>query len=553
MGCNNSVIINYTVQYCTLEPMSQENTFTIKFLASEEFAKKESVKFINQIGGTDNQHIKNFIQRENFQNNTLFYFYLGDEPLLKTYNQSKKYIPYNLPKLSTIILLSLDSVPDFPSQIIENETKHLEEKEFVGYVLNLNKDKKLLDKANDPNITKDSLSLKDYSLNDDDESIREKEGEIVISEEVTKNTYIRVKSKFENEVGGNNRNNNNNILEITTENPNSNRSNSHIKTVKFFSSKFDEINIFDEIMNYLSTKEIKKFYFYENNINADFEGWDALTEFLEHNYSLRYLDLHSSNLYDYHLTALSRALTGKRIRYLNLSENFLTLEGIEIIANYLKYNKTLQKLNLSRNAQCQFKTEGVKLITDALVGNPNIDTIDFSYMILTGCGEAIGNFITNNKSIQSIYLKNIQLNAVDFKNIFVPLKTNQVLKEIDISMNDMGGDKSLQNIADAIKENHTLTCLKMDQININNDNYHIIFEAIEKNKTISNYSVCYNSNIKPKIMLDFFIKQKQVKHLEYEPFDKENPEDRKKELTLEEKKLFEKFKKERPDMELIYK
>ena len=42
-------------------------------------------------------------------------------------------------------------------------------------------------------------------------------------------------------------------------------------------------------------------------------------------------------------------------------------------------------------------------------------------------------------------------------------------------------------------------------------------------------------------MLNFFIKQKQVKHLEYEPFDKDNPEDKKKELTLEEKKMIEKF------------
>ena len=60
-------------------------------------------------------------------------------------------------------------------------------------------------------------------------------------------------------------------------------------------------------------------------------------------------------------------------------------------------------------------------------------------------------------------------------------------------MNDMGGDRSLQNIADAIKENKTLTSIKMDQININNDNYKIIFDAIEKNKTITNYSICYNS------------------------------------------------------------
>ena len=557
MGCDNSVILSYTVKFCTLEPMSQANTYKIKLLAQEELIKKESVKLINQISQIDKPEIKQFIQRQNYQDNTLFYYYLGSDPLLKTFNQSIKYVPYNLPKLSTVILLSLDSAPDFPSQIIENVTKYLEENKIVNYVLNLNEEKEKLEEAKNPNITKDSLSLKDYSLNYDDESIREKEGEIVISEDVTNKTYIKIKSMFENEDGGNSRNdknnNNNNILETSADNQKVRSNHSHIRSVKFFASKFNDIHIFEEIMHYLTTKEIKKFYFYENNTNSEFEGWDAIFEFFEHNYSLRYIDLHSSNLYDYHLSALSRSLTGKRIRYLNLSENFLTLEGIEIISNFLKYNKTLQRLNLCRNAQCQFKAQGVKLITEALIDNPNIEAIDFSYMNLTGCGEAIGDFITNNKSIQKIYLRNVQLNAVDFKNIFVPLKSNKVLKEIDVSMNDMGGDKSLQNIADAIKENNTLNSLKIDQININNDNYEIIFEAIEKNKTISSYSVSYNSKIKPIIMLNFFIKQKQVKHLEYEPFDKDNPEDKKKELTLEEKKMIEKFKKDRPDMEFIYK
>ena len=174
-------------------------------------------------------------------------------------------------------------------------------------------------------------------------------------------------------------------------------------------------------------------------------------------------------------------------------------------------------------------------------------------MNLTGCGEYIGNFITQNKSIESIILRNVMLNTVDFKNIFVPLKTNNVLKEIDISLNDMGGDKSLQFIADAIKENTTLKAIKMDKININNDNYKIIFDAIEVNKKLYSYTLNYNSKIKPMIVLNFFIKQKQVKYLEYEPYDKDNPEDKKKELTLEEKKMFAKLKTERPDMKFVYK
>ena len=552
MGCGSSMILDYIVQFCDLIPISEQNSYKINLITEQKFTKLESVKLIDQINSSENLEIKKFLQRPNLQNNTIFYFYLSDEASLKTYIQSLKYVPYNLPLLSNIIILSTDSISEYPTQIIENETKYLKKNKFTRHILYLNEIKKELDIANNPNITKDSLSLRDDSMNNEDKSIMEKEGEIIISEEINRETYINLVSQFENDRKGKKISNIN--LETSEDYHNINESKSqNIKTVKIFTSKLDNINVFHKIMEYLAEKKIKKFLFFGNNINSDFEGWDSISEFFEHNFSLRYIDLHNSCLYDYHLDSIIRPLTNKRIRYLNLSENFLTIDGIEIIANFLKYNKTLQKLNLCRNAQCQFKAEGVKLITEALISNPNIEFLDFGYMNLTGCGEAVGNFISKNKSIVSIHLRNVQLNIVDFKNIFVPLKENNVLKEIDISLNDMGGDKSLQYIADAIKENKTLNCIKMDQININNDNYQIIFNAIEKNKTISNYSVNYNSKIKPLIMLNFFIKQKHVKYLEYEPFDKENIEDKNKELTLEEKKMFVKFKTERPDMELIYK
>ena len=552
MGCGSSMILDYIVQFCDLIPISEQNSYKINLITEQKFTKLESVKLIDQINSSENLEIKKFLQRPNLQNNTIFYFYLSDEASLKTYIQSLKYVPYNLPLLSNIIILSTDSISEYPTQIIENETKYLKKNKFTRHILYLNEIKKELDIANNPNITKDSLSLRDDSMNNEDKSIMEKEGEIIISEEINRETYINLVSQFENDRKGKKISNIN--LETSEDYHNINESKSqNIKTVKIFTSKLDNINVFHKIMEYLAEKKIKKFLFFGNNINSDFEGWDSISEFFEHNFSLRYIDLHNSCLYDYHLDSIIRPLTNKRIRYLNLSENFLTIDGIEIIANFLKYNKTLQKLNLCRNAQCQFKAEGVKLITEALISNPNIEFLDFGYMNLTGCGEAVGNFISKNKSIVSIHLRNVQLNIVDFKNIFVPLKENNVLKEIDISLKDMGGDKSLQYIADAIKENKTLNCIKMDQININNDNYQIIFNAIEKNKTISNYSVNYNSKIKPLIMLNFFIKQKQVKLLEYDPFDKDNIEDKKKELTLEEKKMFVKLKTERPDMKIIYK
>jgi hypothetical protein len=549
MGCGSSTPMNYTVIFCSLDPMiGKENEFKIKSIAEEEYEKREGMTLLNQIGKSENSEITQFLNRPNIEANTLFYFYFNDELLIKNYNQVLKFIPSNSPLLKKIFVLSIDSATDIPSQAVENETRHIDQSDFIGTKINFEEIKNKLKYANNPNITKDSLTLNE-TLAYDSESVVEKPEEILIcGEEVTAATYEHVVAKFKAADTKNNAN-----LETSADNKDVNKGNSNIKAVKIYTSKFNNLNIFYNIMHLIWGKNIRKFSFYENNTNSDFEGWEAISEFFEKNYFLRYIDLHSSNLYDQHLKDLMNALIDKRIRYLDLSENFITLDGLEIIANFLKNNKTLQKLNLCRNAQCQFKPDGVKLITEALIQNPNIEFIDFSYMNLTGCGVYIGNFISENKNIKSIILRNVMLNAVDFKNIFVPLKNNDVLQEIDISLNDMGGDKSLQYIADAIIENKTLHTVKMDQININNDNYEIIFKAIEQNKTITSYSVNFNSKIKPMIMLNFFIKQKHVKHLEYDPFDKENPNDKKKELTLEEKKMFSKFKTERPDMKLIYK
>ena len=555
MGCSSSVVSSYIVQYCSLEQIqNKENIYQINLVEEESILKEEGKKIIDQMGKFNNSSkIKEFLNRDNFESHTMFYFFLRDEPVLKNYEQAKKYFPFNLPQLYKVVLLSTENEKNITNLLIENKTKNIKESNFIGYKLDFSDMEKILEEVNNSKITKDSLSLADEDFSND-EDFEEKEEEIIIFEEINEETYKRVNNKFksknkEDNLETNNLETNSNLINSIGNKKNIKK----IKSVKIVESKIEDLVIFSKIMKFISKKPIKKFYFVGNNINSDFEGWTTISSFLEQNYQLRYLDLHNATIYDYHLNDIMRPLSDKRIRFLNLSENFITLEGVKIISEYLENNKTLQKLNLSRNAQSQFKTEGVELILNALMSNKNIEFIDFSFMNLTGCGEAVGDFISKNKSIENIALRNVLLNFNDFKHIFVPLKKSKTMKEIDISMNDMGGDKSLQFIADAIKENTSLECIKMEQININNENYNIIFDAIEKNKTIKKYYLNYNSDIKPKIVINFFMKQMQVKYLEYIPFDKDEEKDKNKSLTLEERKMFEKLKEDRPDMKLVYK
>ena len=551
MGCGSSHLLKFTVQYCILSPISNQNDcYKIDLIAEEKLQKIDGIKFLEQCGQNNDIKIKDFLENDNFKESTIFYYFLREKPILKNFYQSLQYEPFSLPKLYHIILLSTFPVQNIPIHVIEKHTKNLFYNQFIGKVLNLKEEKKKIDEANNPNISTDSINLDDEEEYEENEEIKEKENEIIICGVVlNKKILDNIKIKF------NINNINNNSIE--TENKNEKKDNinfnNKINTIKILSSKIDNIYIFDKLMKYIQNKNIKKFYFYDNNINTDFEGWDYISEFLENNYYVRYIDLHCSNLLDNHLNSIIPALIDKRIRLLNLSQNFISLEGIKIISSFLRRNKTLQKLNLSRNSTTEFRAEGIKIIIESLNLNKNIKYLNFSYMNLTGAGKYIGKFFSTNKSLEILKLRNSNLNVLDFKNIFENITNNSIIREIDISFNDMGGDKSLQYISNAIKENKSLTCLKIDKININNDNYQIIFDGIEKNKNINTYTINYNSKIKPRIMLSFFIKQMQVKNLEYVPYDKNNNEDKNKELTLEEKKLFEKFKIERPDMKFIYK
>ena len=554
MGCSTSITRGFIVKYCNLKPvLGKENTYIIELIAEEKLKKIDGLKLLDQCGQNNELKIKEFLENENFKDTSIFYYFLREKPIIKTYYQSLKYHPFSLPKLFQIIILSTAQLENIPIQLIEKQTKNLLYNEFIGKELNLNEMKKKIDEANNSNITKDSMSLSDDTEYEENETIKEKDNEIIICGELNKETLDNIIFKFNN-IGS--IYNKDLIIAKNDENENENENidiRKNINIIKIFSSSFDNISLFDKLMKFLKDKNIKKFYFYDNNINIDFDGWNSICEFLENDYNIRYVDLHCSSLSDNNINSLIAPLSDKRIRYLNLSENFLSVDGIKIISSFLKENKTLQRLILRRNSKSEFKAEGVKIILESLDSSKNIEFIDFSYMNLTGCGAHIGNFLNSNKSLEKLILINVQLNAADFKNIFWSVKTNNIIKEIDVSLNDMGGDKSLQYIADGVKENKSLNCLKMDKININNDNYQIIFDAIEQNKKITHYTVNYNSRIKPKIMLNFFMKQTHVKTLEYEPYDKTNDEDKNKELTLEEKKLFEKFKTERPDMELIYK
>ena len=320
--------------------------------------------------------------------------------------------------------------------------------------------------------------------------------------------------------------------------------------------RYIDLEIFSELIEILSIYPyLKRISFCDFNLEKEFEGWENIIYLINENNNIRWLDFHKSNMSDIILGLICKAIENKRIRYLDLSENFLTREAAKTLAYFLQKNKTLQRLNLNNNDLEDFKKIGVNYICEPLMCHPNIQYLNFSSMALTGCGESIANLIKTTKSLKCISLRDCLLNLKDFQYICRALssdKISETINNIDISHNDMASDKSLEEIGNMIKVNKTLKYLNMEKMNLNMQNYNYILNGLNENESIIHFSFCFNPKIKPRIILEYFLHRKKLSSLAYIPYKSNiNEKETKVEFSLEEKKIIEKFKKKRKKVKLI--
>ena len=317
-----------------------------------------------------------------------------------------------------------------------------------------------------------------------------------------------------------------------------------------------DLDVFAELIGTLSIyKLLKRISFCDFNFYKETDIWDNIIYLLQENNNIRWVDLQKSNINNDILSSFIKVSENKRFRYLNLSENFIDQNGAILLGEFLSKNKTLQRLILNNNELENFKKSGVESICKNLENHPNIQVLDFGSMMVTGCGEYISNLIKSSKSIKTIILKDCSLNFKDIQNICKALSSPNISKTIinvDLSHNNMASDKSIEEIGKMIKINKTLTHLNLENMNLLNNTYNFIFNALNDNDKINHFNLSYNPGIRPKIILEYFLRRKKLSNLIYIPYN-ENINDKgpKIEFNLEEKKIIKKFKEKRTKVKLI--
>ena len=313
-----------------------------------------------------------------------------------------------------------------------------------------------------------------------------------------------------------------------------------IDSVFIESVAIPDLDVFSEMIGILTIYTLlKRISFCDFKFEKETDIWDNIIYLLQENNNIRWVDLHKSNMNNEILDSIAKVAENKRFRYLDLSENFINQDGAAILGEFLSKNKTLQRLILNNNDLENFKKQGVENICKSLHNHPNIQLIDFSSMTVTGCGESVANLIKSTKSLKTIILKDCLLNLRDIQSICKALSLPDISKTInnvDVSFNDMASDKSLDEIGKMLKVNRTLTKLNLEKMNLN----------------MSNYNFSFNPNVKPRLILEYFLHRKKLTNLTYIPYRANiNDKGPKVEFNLDEKKIIKKFKDKRKKVKLI--
>ena len=317
-----------------------------------------------------------------------------------------------------------------------------------------------------------------------------------------------------------------------------------------------DLDIFSEMIGILTVyTSLKRISFCEFKFENETDIWDNIVYLLQENNNIRWVDLHKSNMNNEILDSIAKVAENKRFRYLDLSENFINQDGAEILGQFLSKNKTLQRLILNNNDLENFKKQGVESVCKNLHNHPNIQLIDFSSMTVTGCGEAVGNLLKNTKSLKSIILKDCLFNLRDIQNICKALSQpgiSKTINNVDVSFNDMASDKSLEEIGKMVKVNRTLTKLNLEKMNLNMSNYNFILNGLNENDKITQFNFSFNPNVKPRLILEYFLHRKKLTNLTYIPYQANiNEKGPKVQFNLDEKKIIKKFKDKRKKVKLI--
>jgi Ran GTPase-activating protein (RanGAP) involved in mRNA processing and transport len=234
-------------------------------------------------------------------------------------------------------------------------------------------------------------------------------------------------------------------------------------------------------------------------------GAKQLSMLLTNNYSITSLDISLNAIPNEGVNLILNSLkSNKTLTSLNLgSYNFFSnqefLDPSNIchpeetgfrIAQFLKTNNVLKELKLSENRIGDIA--GV-LIAQALISNTTLEYLElWRNKLSISTGKAIGEALKVNNTLTFLGLNYNEMNPGGAKAIANALNFNSALTSLNISGNNIG-TSACKVFARSLKQNTTLISLNISENLITDDGISKIFESLSSNSILS-YLDIYSNN-----------------------------------------------------------
>ena len=126
----------------------------------------------------------------------------------------------------------------------------------------------------------------------------------------------------------------------------------------------------------------------------------------------------------------------RTLKVLNLSDNRIDGSGLALLAEALKYNSTLETLDLSNNPCCGAQSEGIAALRTAFTVNTSLKRLFLADTNLTTDGAiSLAEFLPETKSLLHLDLtNNPAMDTAGILAISVGLRSNHLIRCLDISI-----------------------------------------------------------------------------------------------------------------------
>jgi 23S rRNA pseudoU1915 N3-methylase RlmH len=279
----------------------------------------------------------------------------------------------------------------------------------------------------------------------------------------------------------------------------------------FLKAKFEisvcSLNFFDTNELIALTKIIKEnnsiqtLSISDNRVNLP--GWTALIDALKANTtSLKNFTSKFTRIPTLAVIQIAEELKiNNTLQKLDLSYNMIEQDGMLSLINALKVNTSLISLNLTGNQI--FKEEicyaigdkGAIALADALKVNTSLQTLEIYQNDIKDDGIiAIADALTENSTLHTLDISNSNISSTGFKHMINMLKINNTLINLDIGSNYTHNEQMGSIIAKVLEVNNSLTTLVLNDCGLEYCDIINILTALKGNTTL--HTINLSNNIK---------------------------------------------------------